>query len=530
LDNQNTPKFIAPGSDIVILRTTLCGSVHGALTMIEMALLVFVLGVSVGVYLTRRSSRTRKALSQHNEQSLTPFQHRLQRAGLQTIRPAPTPWTPPPSYRPTEEFLDVKNDVLAGQTPLFVTGSAGTGKSTLVHWLASEGLGRLAIVAPTGVAALNAGGRTIHSFFGFPPRPVNMQDVRAIADPRMFKILQLLIIDEVSMVRADLMDGIDRFLRLNGPDENQPFGGVKVLLVGDPFQLSPVVAGHDEAQFIQAHYSSSFFFDAKSITDLPLFQIELTHVFRQKDEDYLRLLADLRVGHQLDTVVDRFNELVSPGEQVAKDTIVLTTRNNQAAQINQGRLDDLPGQERLFTGSITGEFRIKDDRLPSPRELRLKPGARVMFTKNDAQHRWVNGTMGTVTTVRADNVAVRLDGFTEPCDVTHETWEQIDYRFNATTRAIESQVVGSYRQLPVKLAWAVTIHKAQGLTLEAAHVDLGAGAFGRGQVYVALSRCRSMTKLTLERPLQRRDIRIEPAVTEFFARGGRNDTALNCAV
>jgi len=373
----------------------------------------------------------------------------------------------------------------------------------------------MAVVAPTGIAALNAGGQTIHSFFRFPPRPLNLSEICRLNDRSLYKALELLIVDEVSMVRSDLLDAMERFLRLNAREKNLPFGGVQVLFVGDVFQLPPVVSKSEEAEFIAMNHRSRFFFDARCISKNPLECIELTRVFRQDDPNFLRLLANLRVGENVPEVIREFNRLVDPGRPRSECGVTLTCTNLVANKINDEELRVLPGEPVLYEGTILGTFNLEDAYLPSPPDLHLKLGARVMLTANDPQRRWVNGSTGSVVKLRDNSAEVAIDGGDASYEVEPFTWQQIAYKLDRNKGVIVAKEMGSYTQIPLRLAWAVTIHKAQGLTLEAAHVDLGNGAFDHGQVYVALSRCKSMENLSLEKPIRLRDIRCDEVVKRF---------------
>ena len=417
----------------------------------------------------------------------------------------------------TEEFDRVGLAVQQGRSPIFVTGTAGTGKSTLVHFLKATVKKRMAVVAPTGIAALNVGGQTIHSFFRFPPRPINLSEIVRLRDRSLFKALELLIVDEVSMVRSDLLDAMERSLRLNAREKDMPFGGVQVLFVGDLFQLPPVVAKSEEAAFIGMNHRSRFFFDARCISAIPPEGIELTRVFRQDDPHFLKLLANLRVGGNLPQVIREFNRLVDPQRPRSDRGVTLTCTNQVANNINDEELRALPGRPVLYEGTVSGTFNLKDAYLPSPPDLHLKAGARVMLTANDPQKRWVNGSAGVVVKLRENTIDVTIDGGVCTCEVEPFTWEQIAYTFDRKRGVIVAKELGSYTQFPLRLAWAVTIHKAQGLTLEAAHVDLGNGAFDHGQVYVALSRCKSMKNLSLEKPIRLQDIRCDDVVKRFQA-------------
>ena len=441
-----------------------------------------------------------------------------------TRSPAPGTRRPDPAAVPddvewTEEFNSVLALVESGRPVVFVTGAAGTGKTTLVHLVRGELLKKrrnVVVVAPTGVAALNVGGQTIHSFFRFPPHLLSDDDVREVHGSPLYSRLDLLIIDEVSMVRADMMDAIDRFLRLNGRSRGMPFGGTPLLLVGDLYQLPPVVKG-DEATELDRRYDTPYFFSAPRFRSCPLDCVELTKVFRQRDPVFADLLGRLRVGKDREEVVREINGKCS-GKTVAIDPLItLNCTNDAASRVNKVKMAALPEPERLYRGVTEGEFRTDKDKLPSPENLRLRCGAQVMFTKNDANGRWVNGSMGVVTDLRGYSVMVRVigEGGGKIHEVERDHWERFSYRFDSREMRIKAVPVGTYTQIPLMLAWAVTIHKSQGKTLERVLVDLGDGAFANGQAYVALSRCRSFRDLALKRPLRMSDVMVDRRITAF---------------
>jgi hypothetical protein len=424
---------------------------------------------------------------------------------------------PKPKPQPIEVNAQLQaafDAVAAGRQIIFVTGGAGTGKSTFIRELRARFPEKQSIVlAPTGVAALNAGGQTIHSFCRLPFRPVMPQDIRKVDETDVIKALDLLIVDEISMVRADVLDGIDAFLRINRKSE-LPFGGVQIVLVGDLFQLPPVVTSRDEEMIAQL-YATPHFFSARCLKGLKFFPIELEIVYRQRDASFASLLACIRDGEGAADAVRRLNELCV-GRVLKGHHLILVPTRNAAATENDARLAALRGTLRTYQARCEGSFvKAGDDRLPAPQQLSLKAGAQVMFVRNDPERRWVNGTIGVVTALRDDKIEVRLDDGTE-LDVEPVEWQDIRYAVEDKTKTIVEEVGGTYVQFPLMPAWAVTIHKAQGLTLARVMVDLARGAFAEGQVYVALSRCQTMEGLSLRRPVRVHEVRCSEAARTFY--------------
>ena len=399
---------------------------------------------------------------------------------------------------------------------IFVTGRAGTGKSTFIQFIGKRYEGALAVVAPTGVAALNAGGVTINSFFLFPPRTINPEDIKRVVDNRLYKAIKILVVDEVSMVRADVIDAMDQFLRINGRNSDMPFGGVQLILVGDLAQLPPVVSKEVEAVLFSRRYNSPFFFSARSLSGGMLAPIELSRVFRQTDPGFIHLLSRIRIGDSGGNILDEINKRV--GHVLPEPAPVTLTPSNQAAdEINLAGMSLLEGEEMLFLGVISGKIKPEEEKLPAPLHLLLKRNARVMFTKNDGQKRWVNGTLGVVRDFSDDKISVEIDERGRGIvDVDRMTWEQYKYRYDEEEECVITEVVGFYRQFPLQPAWAVTIHKAQGKTLPAVNIDLGRGAFAAGQTYVALSRARGLDSIWLQKPIQKKDIFCDPRIAEFY--------------
>jgi hypothetical protein len=402
---------------------------------------------------------------------------------------------------------------------ILVHGRAGTGKTTLIRRVIAESNLNHVVVAPTGVAALNAGGQTIHSFFGLPPRMINLDEIAPRNKLRsILRRLDFIVIDEISMVRADLMDAIDQTLRVNrGRDE--PFGGVPMLLVGDFLQLPPIVEEQDARILANAGYDTHFAFGAKCIHKLTPHVVELITVHRQTELEFIELLGQLREGRNVGQVVATLNEICCRPHRTTATPVTLTATTASAEQHNHKGLSALRSQVKTYIGTVVGEFALKNkQRLPAPEFLDLKAGARVMLVKNDPDKRWVNGSLGTVTRLESDSVCVRLDDGLSEYHVTRDSWESIRYEWDHEKQRIEAKVVGTYSQIPLIPAWAITIHKAQGLTLSDVRVDLGDGAFSEGQTYVALSRAKTLSGLSLARPLKIGDVRVHPELVNDVRR------------
>ena len=439
-------------------------------------------------------------------------------AGCQSEEPKKSSTNPLSGIEITEEYRNVEK-LLNNDFPLvFVSGKAGTGKTTLIHFLHDKLNKNVVVVAPTGVAALNVQGVTIHSFFRLPPRIISDEDIKEVRNRIVYQKIGLLIIDEISMVRADLIDAMDQFLRLNGPHSNKLFGGIQVLFVGDLFQLSPVVEKQEEKILRARQYMSPYFFSAKALQNCQLVPIELTKVYRQTDIEFTEMLNRIRVAEDLDSVVPRINQRCIGQADKHPSLITLTCTNVVADQINKLKLQELSGEVKTFVGEVSGKFSIQDKKLPSPLNLQLKSGAQIMFTKNDEQKRWVNGTIGCVVGFSEESIQIELisDQPGTIYDVHRASWESFKYEYDYAEDKIKSVVIGKYTQFPLMLAWAVTIHKSQGKTLEKVRIDLGNGAFAPGQVYVALSRCKSLQGITLARPIDQNEIKCDQRVKRFY--------------
>ena len=403
-------------------------------------------------------------------------------------------------------------DAVAGDdtSPLLVTGRAGTGKSTVLHRLVAAEQRKVAVVAPTGVAALNVGGQTIHSFLRLPVGLIGNSRLYQDRDlRRLLMALDVLIIDEISMVSADVMDGIDRALR-EARGRPDPFGGVRLVLFGDPFQLAPVPGGAEERTWYAEMYRSLWFFDAHVWDRIPLRTLHLDLIHRQQDEEFRRLLTAVRHGAVTREMAQRLNEV--GGRPLPEDRpLTLASTNAAVATINRRALAELPGKEATAVAEVDGDFGGRS--FPADEDLRLKVGAHVMMLRNDAEGRWVNGSMGTVAKLKRGDLTVEINGVQH--EVEPATWERHRYTVSAASNELQRVVVAQFRQLPVRLGWAVTIHKAQGATLESASIDLGRKAFSPGQTYVALSRLTTLEGLYLARPLIPGDVIVDADVRRW---------------
>jgi ATP-dependent exoDNAse (exonuclease V) alpha subunit len=411
------------------------------------------------------------------------------------------------------EYMLVKTLVEQKFPMIFVTGGAGTGKSTFVRWLISEFNGVVLLGAPTAMAAINIDGKTLHSLCQLPPAWIVRTDIKEAPRRREIKEAKLLIIDEISMVNANLLDGVSAFFRLNR-EVDKPFGGLPVIMVGDMFQLPAIISGEARDLF-ERIYGSAKFYNARSLGATTYYAVELNKAFRQVDQAFVDALTRIREGVDVGEPIALLNSRCCITGSPPQGAVCLSPRNTEVDSRNLAELQKIGTPTRMYRGKLEGMFKA-DGRLPSPLELVVKVDAQVMFTKNDKQRRWINGTVGLVKSMESDKITVELADTKKLVDVERTKWVDYKYRWNTETREIERETTGSFEQFPLILAWAITIHKSQGRTIEKVHLDLGVGAFETGQTYVALSRCRSLQGLSMTRPLTERDILVDQESKEFY--------------
>jgi ATP-dependent DNA helicase PIF1 len=421
-----------------------------------------------------------------------------------------------------EQFTKALHQLQHGSRNLFITGKAGTGKSTLLRYFRAHTSRKLVVLAPTGVAALNVAGETIHSFFRFRPgtTPDKVRRARK-KDADLYKALDAIVIDEASMVRADLLDCVDAFMRINGPLPGKPFGGAQLVLFGDLYQLPPVVTGA-ERELFSAYYPGPHFFNARAFKETALDYLELEKIYRQKDQGFIEILNAIRNNKIAPAQLARLNARVGADVETKGRGLVvrLLTTNADAAGINNEQLRAIDGRSHLYKAEIDGEF--TRDSYPADDELHLKAGAQVMLLNNDPQGRWVNGTMAAVQDImrglpgERDVVHVRLpDGCIEA--VEPYKWELFHFAYDAAAGKIKAETAGTFTQYPLKLAWGVTIHKSQGKTFERVIIDLGKRVFAAGQTYVALSRCTALEGLSLAREVRPSDVLTDWRIVSYVA-------------
>lgn len=418
-----------------------------------------------------------------------------------------------------DKFKEALNAVESGKN-LFITGKAGTGKSTLLKVIRDSLTQNYVVLAPTGVAAVNIGGQTIHSFFGFRP-DITVEKVLRRKHPRnpdVYENLEVLIIDEISMVRADLLDCVNTFLTMHGPEKGRPFGGVQLVFIGDLYQLPPIVT-YREKEIFSEMYTSPYFFDSKAFSETEFKIIELIKIYRQTEQEFIDILNAVRNKSIDDNLLFSLNKRVDFNfdPDPAEGYIELVTINAKAQDINNRRLKVLVGKMYSYEGIIDGDF---DERsYPAPHVLDLKIGAQVMMTSNDSKGRWFNGTVGIIDKIQEKNdgnyIFVKLENG-EIFLVEPNKWEMYKFSFDRLSQKITSEIAGSFTQYPLMLSWAVTIHKSQGKTFNKVIVDMGTGAFAHGQTYVALSRCTTLSGLVLRVPIEKRHVILDQRVVNFL--------------
>ncbi len=405
---------------------------------------------------------------------------------------------------------------------VFVTGRAGTGKSTLLSYFRDSTAKEVVVLAPTGVAALNVGAQTIHSFFRFKPG-VTPEKVKKVEKDEVFKALDAIVIDEVSMARSDLLDCIDAFMRLNGRDKAKPFGGVQMIFIGDLYQLPPVMS-QNEKELFSTVYAGPYFFNSLAMNGLDLEMIELEKNYRQKDEHFIRLLNSIRNNSATPQDILALNSRANPAFVPSENNffVTLTTTNADAEEVNRLRLSQLKEKQFSFKAVVKGK--IAKEYYPTSDDLVLKKGSQVMLLNNDAEKNWVNGSIGKITSL-SNSLPSGLEGEGEFIDVLLDSgesievspfkWSVLDHSFDSKTKSIATKSIGSFTQYPMRLAWAVTIHKAQGKTFDNVVVDFGRGTFAHGQAYVALSRCRTLEGMVLKKPLEKKHVFMDWRVVNY---------------
>ena len=400
---------------------------------------------------------------------------------------------------------------------IIITGKAGTGKSTLLKYFIVHTKKNAVALAPTGVSAINIKGDTIHSFFRFQPKILDDSDIKVVYDDK-YKNIDTLIIDEFSMVNANLFDAIDQQMRANGKDNSKPFGGAQIIMFGDFFQLPPVVTKDEVAKYFAKEYGSPWFFSSKAFKnpDLVFKVIELQQNHRQGSNEFSRILDNMRLAQQTDEELAIINNRFGAKIDEEEYPIILVTMNWKADEINAFFLNNLPGDITTLEGAVDGEFPPK--RYPTQLKLQLKPGAQVMTLVNDSQHRFVNGTIARVVSITDDalEIEVKQRGNFYKYKVGKYSWKNYAYRYLPEDHKVVREQIGTFTQFPVRLAWAITVHKSQGLTFNAVTLDIGNQAFDSGQTYVAVSRCRSLEGLSLNSKIKKEDIMVDPHSREFY--------------
>jgi len=417
------------------------------------------------------------------------------------------------TIHPTHEFDDVFNKIEFERKNIFITGKAGTGKSSLLKYVMNKTSRSYVVLAPTGIAALNVYGKTIHSFFKLPHQVIDTKTLK-ITQSSIYSKIDLLIIDEISMVRSDILDAIDTILKKNLKSDKQ-FGGIQTVFFGDPFQLPPVLKYDPaSAEFFRSNYESEWFFHSRVLSTRFPETYNLKKVFRQSDEEFINLFDKVRRDSVSIEDIDMINSRFISNLPQIDNAVTLTTLVGTAKAINEYELNNLPHKQFCYEGNISGIFSRSDSDLPCDYYLKLKVTAQVMFVKNDPDHRWVNGTVGKIYSLSENEIKVQIGA--QIHTIQKETWENIKYEYNKETKTLLPIVIGYFNQYPLKLAWAVTIHKSQGKTFDKIVVDLGNGAFSPGQLYVALSRVRSLKDIFLRQPVRKNDIIVDNRIMSYF--------------
>lgn len=417
----------------------------------------------------------------------------------------------PDDFVLSEEFESIVEQLENTKDHFYITGKAGSGKSTLLAYFRSVTQKNTAVLAPTGVAAIRVKGQTIHSFFGFPPKVIQTRHIKKVRQVELLQNLETLIIDEISMVRADVFDAIDYSLRVHRKKLTQPFGGVQVIVFGDLFQLPPVV-NMDESSLLERIYpNGQFFFHSNIFQDAQFKTLELQSIYRQTDDHFIYLLNAVRDGSITNSQIDNLNDSLVENFAMDEGKIILTTTNARASGINQNYLKQLSSEEFSYRAQATGQF--YKELFPTDEVLKLKKGAQVIMIKNDPEKRWVNGSIGTIHDIAEKKIKVKINH--KIYEVKKEKWDRIQYSYDDDQQEVLENVTGSFKQYPMRLAWAITIHKSQGQTFEKVIIDMSQGSFAPGQLYVALSRCISLEGIELLRPLKKSDVIVNKQLIGF---------------
>lgn len=417
----------------------------------------------------------------------------------------------PDDFVLSEEFESIVEQLENTKDHFYITGKAGSGKSTLLAYFRSVSQKNTAVLAPTGVAAIRVKGQTIHSFFGFPPKVIQTRHIKKVRQVELLQNLETLIIDEISMVRADVFDAIDYSLRVHRKKLTQPFGGVQVIVFGDLFQLPPVV-NMDESSLLERIYpNGQFFFHSNIFQDAQFKTLELQSIYRQTDDHFIYLLNAVRDGSITNSQIDNLNDSLVENFEMDEGKIILTTTNARASGINQNYLKQLSSEEFSYRAQATGQF--YKELFPTDEVLKLKKGAQVIMIKNDPEKRWVNGSIGTIHDIAEKKIKVKINH--KIYEVKKEKWDRIQYSYDDDQQEVLENVTGSFKQYPMRLAWAITIHKSQGQTFEKVIIDMSQGSFAPGQLYVALSRCISLEGIELLRPLKKSDVIVNKQLIGF---------------